>query len=56
MRLAMALFLFLYGIATQGADWRTASHEPVGLAPDPASPREAVVQMADRSRRARTSP
>ncbi len=26
-------------------DWRTASHEPVGLAPDPAVTREAVVQV-----------
>src|SRR5687767_9564608 len=25
-------------------DWRTASHEPVGLAPDPATTPEAVVQ------------
>ena len=26
-------------------DWRTASHEPVGTAPDPAKAREAVVQV-----------
>ena len=26
-------------------DWRTASHEPVGLAPDAATTREAVVQV-----------
>jgi hypothetical protein len=26
-------------------DWRTASHEPVGLAPDPAATAEAVVQV-----------
>lgn len=26
-------------------DWRTASHEPVGLAPDPATNPEAVVQV-----------
>jgi hypothetical protein len=26
-------------------DWRTASHEPVGLAPDPAATPEAVVQV-----------
>jgi len=28
-----------------GSDWRTASREPVGLAPDPASTPEAVVQV-----------
>jgi Protein of unknown function (DUF3750) len=28
-----------------GRDWRTASREPVGLAPDPASTPEAVVQV-----------
>src|SRR5262250_2100984 len=27
------------------ADWRTASREPVGLAPDPATTPEAVVQV-----------
>jgi hypothetical protein len=27
------------------SDWRTASHEPVGLAPDPAAVKEAVVQV-----------
>src|SRR4051812_29018367 len=27
------------------SDWRTASHEPVGLAPDPAEVKEAVVQV-----------
>jgi hypothetical protein len=26
-------------------DWRTASHEPMGLAPDPATTNEAVVQV-----------
>ena len=30
---------------TARSDWRTASHEPVGLAPDPASVKEAVVQV-----------
>ena len=29
----------------RSADWRTASREPVGLAPDPATTREAVVQV-----------
>ena len=28
-----------------GSDWRTASREPVGLAPDPAEVKEAVVQV-----------
>ena len=28
-----------------GSDWRTASREPVGLAPDPAQVKEAVVQV-----------
>jgi hypothetical protein len=28
-----------------GSDWRTASREPVGLAPDPASTNEAMVQV-----------
>lgn len=28
----------------RGGDWRTASHERVGLAPDPATTREAVIQ------------
>ena len=28
-----------------GSDWRTASREPVGLAPDPAAVKEAVVQV-----------
>src|SRR6188508_3722715 len=27
------------------SDWRTASNEPVGLAPDPAEVKEAVVQV-----------
>src|SRR3981081_385934 len=26
-------------------DWRSASQEPVGLAPDPASAREAIIQV-----------
>ena len=28
-----------------GRDWRTASREPAGLAPDPATTQEAVVQV-----------
>ncbi len=33
-----------YGTSARG-DWRTASREPVGLAPDPALVKEAVVQV-----------
>ena len=35
---------FLVG-AAMGADWRTASREPAGIAPDPETTREAVVQV-----------
>ena len=41
-------FSFLYlGLSGQlsAADWRTASREPAGLAPDPATTPEAVVQV-----------
>lgn len=40
----LALALAMVGRVT-AQDWRTASREPVGLAPDPASTREAVVQV-----------
>lgn len=44
LRLLVLSFLLLSeSVAAQG--WRTASHEPVGLAPDPATTREAVVQV-----------
>jgi hypothetical protein len=33
------------GVSVTATDWRTASREPVGLAPDPALVREAVVQV-----------
>jgi hypothetical protein len=33
------------GMTATGTDWRTASREPVGLAPDPALVKEAVVQV-----------
>src|SRR6185503_2886059 len=36
MRLLMGILLLLHGTAF-GADWRTASQAPVGLAPDPAT-------------------
>jgi len=40
----LALALAMVGRVT-AQDWRTASREPVGLAPDPASAREAIVQV-----------
>src|SRR5258707_15180662 len=45
MRFVMGLFIALYGAAASSADWRTASHEPVGLAPNAATTHEAVVQV-----------
>ena len=39
------LFVLLVGRSVTAQDWRTASHEPVGLAPDPAATPEAVVQV-----------
>ena len=51
-RLRLALFAVVLTAVTAAAsctstrsDWRTASREPVGLAPDPAAVREAVVQV-----------
>lgn len=37
--------LLLLGASARSSDWRTASREPVGLAPDPAATPEAVVQV-----------
>jgi hypothetical protein len=37
--------VFLVVRSASSQDWRTASHEPAGLAPDPAATREAVVQV-----------
>ena len=37
--------LVVVSAAGRASDWRTASHEPVGLAPDPAATREPVVQV-----------
>src|SRR5580704_10755442 len=38
--------MFVHATRSDAAeDWRTASREPVGLAPDPATTREAVVQV-----------
>jgi hypothetical protein len=39
------VFLAAIGITATGSDWRTASREPVGLAPDPVLVKEAVVQV-----------
>src|SRR5450759_157499 len=39
------LILALVGACTTTRDWRSASSEPAGLAPDPASEREALVQV-----------
>jgi hypothetical protein len=41
--LAIALTMLIKSANSQ--DWRTASHEPAGLAPDPAVTHEAVVQV-----------
>ena len=41
----VAAFFAAIGIQATGSDWRTASREPVGLAPDPAMVKEAVVQV-----------
>ena len=41
----LAALFFMRAKSTGTADWRTASRESVGLAPDPAATREAVVQV-----------
>lgn len=44
-RLALVLIVAVVVVGPiRLGDWRTASHEPVGLAPDPATTPEAVVQ------------
>ena len=35
----------MLGISVAAADWRTASREPTGIAPDPQFEREAIVQV-----------
>ena len=40
----VGVLLALFG-AGADADWRTASRAPVGLAPDPAEAREAIIQV-----------
>jgi hypothetical protein len=42
---AGALLLALAGACTSTRDWRSASSEPAGLAPDPGAVREALVQV-----------
>lgn len=41
----LALAYLLFSGQLPAADWRTASQEPAGLAPDPAITREAVIQV-----------
>ncbi|MFO1305005.1 MAG: DUF3750 domain-containing protein [Burkholderiales bacterium] len=43
--LAGPLLTLAFGKVSVGGDWRTATHRSAGLAPDPASHREAVVQV-----------
>src|SRR3954469_24646586 len=45
MRFVLGLLVALCGACTSAADWRTASREPMGLAPDPSTTPEAVVQV-----------
>jgi len=43
--LALAVVLAAGCAAVKSGDWRTASREPTGIAPDPARVREAVIQV-----------
>jgi len=43
--LAGPLLTLAFGRVSVGGDWRTASHRPSGIAPDPQVVREAVVQV-----------
>jgi hypothetical protein len=43
--IALALFVLTAPSGLNAQTWRTASREPAGLAPDPATTREAVVQV-----------
>ena len=45
MRYLMGLFVALFTSLAAAADWRTASHAPIGLAPAAASTPEAVIQV-----------
>jgi hypothetical protein len=44
-RSLMLASLLAFINAASGADWRSASHEPIGIAPDPAQTPQAVVQV-----------
>lgn len=41
----IALMIAATGMRSSASDWRTASREPVGLAPDPSVVKEAMVQV-----------
>lgn len=43
--LAGPVIAFLAGMAPLNRDWRTASHEPIGIAPDPALSPEPIIQV-----------
>jgi len=45
MRFLAGLFISLWSALALAQDWRTASREPVGLAPEPQEVREAVIQV-----------
>src|SRR4051812_701643 len=45
MRFVLGLLVAFCGACTSAADWRSASREPMGMAPDPATTPEAVVQV-----------
>jgi hypothetical protein len=41
----LTILVAVFGRGVVAQDWRTASHEPAGLAPDPATTLDAVVQV-----------
>jgi hypothetical protein len=45
LRICVVLLFAAAGVSVTATDWRRMSHEPLGLAPDPALVREAVVQV-----------
>jgi Protein of unknown function (DUF3750) len=45
MRFLLGMLIALCAACTSGGDWRTASREPLGIAPDPATTPEAVIQV-----------
>lgn len=44
-RILLLLVMSLLGACSSGQDWRTASRESAGIAPDPAETREAVLHV-----------